>query len=769
VAHARAVAELPAGTVLAGRYRVERAIGSGGMGAVYAVFDEQLGETVALKLMALGEDPRAIARFRREVVVARRITHANVARTHDIGEHEGKLFLTMELIEGESLEHRLERAEPLSLAEALDIVAAVARGLSAAHEAGIVHRDLKPANVLIEATGRVAITDFGVARPIVDGGGKASQIVGTPYYMAPEQILGEAISAAADVYALGLVLYELVCSRPPFEGDASMASLLARCRERPIDPRRQVDMSDALAEIILRCLALDPADRPPAREVASRLVAPEVSAASSATVVATSASWPGDSASVSHPFAPLKIGSRSLAVLPFSYRGPADHDYLGESLSQELIDVLSRLRGMRVLAFGATRSVADRDPRAVGRSLEVDAMIDGGVTASGDRVRVAVRLVDVASGEQLWSDRFEGDLGDVFKMQETISQRIAETLRVELTVAAHRDEVGAEAMDAYLRARRELEQRHYHGATQAVALLERSVAASPTFRPALAAHALASVRAWWMAFFERSERDWSTVASDSVARALEGASDLAESHLAAAVLALNRGDLKTTARELAEALAIAPTCADAQRYLGDIQCEAGRVNEGLRRLDLAIELDPTLFTAWYSKARVAALHGDFERFDRYMARAVDIVGAADPPVLIMAMRAAIWRDDRAAIATLTRRFEQSTLGVGPPMVAFGRYLLGELEVDAIDLPVTMVVGAVSARMASLIGQLIIEAYTYRGDLDDAMRWLRKIGGEALVDVEWLERCPPLAPLRAQPGFREVLAQSRERAQQIWQV
>ena len=745
------------------------------MGEVYAVFDQQLGETVALKRMSLDapslltslRDEEAIARFRREVVVARKITHPNVARTHDIGEHGGRLFLTMELISGESLEERLARESgPLSAEEAARIGAAIARGLQAAHAADVVHRDLKPANVLLEHGGRVAITDFGVARSMAEGSGKASRIVGTPHYMAPEQILGERVGAAADVYALGLLLYEMLTDQPAFQAGESMATVLARCREAPTDPRAHVALSDPLAELVLQCLALDPAARPGAAEVASRLLA--LGEAHVATMAVSRASWPA-AVNVSQPFAPLELGTRTLAVTRFAYRGPADHDYLGESLAQELIDVLSRIRGMRVLALGATRARDDKDPRAMGRDLGAEAIVDGTAMANGDRLRVAVRLLDVATGEQIWSDRYDGDLGDVFRMQETMSQRIADTLRVELSVAAHRGGVDARAMDAYLRARRELEYRQYHGAMQAVDLLEQCLEASPSFRPAIAAHAIASVRAWWMAFLERANRDWGETAKESVARALSQAPDLAESHLAAAVLALHLGDLRTTARKLAETLAIAPTCADAHRYLGDLQCEAGRVREGTARLELALELDPSLITAYYGLARVAALRGDDERFERFLKGAIDLVGEADPPVILMRMRNAVWRGDEATIAAFTKRLEASSAMLGPLMASFGRYLQGEGDPDLIGPAVEAISSTANARMATFGGQLVIEAHAHRQNLDHAKRRLRKIAEGSLVDVEWLERCPALEPLRDLPGFGEVRVRTRERAQQIWQL
>jgi len=615
---------LPYGEVFAGRYRIDEKLGEGGMGAVYRAHDLTLGEDVAIKVLSFRTKPSSedIERFHREVRLARRITHVNVARTHDIGEHEGLHYLSMELVDGVSLEPRLAHAIPTSEAVALTIP--IVQGLSAAHKAGVIHRDLKPANVLVERGGRIVITDFGIARGICDDAGvtEVGQAVGTPRYMAPEQVLGHDVDARADLYAVGLILYELLTGTFPFQGSTPMSLAIARVQHAPEDPSNRVTMPRPLADIVLCCLAREPAERfQTADDLATALLswsesssaqtmAMPVPPADSIPVPAASRPEPplvGTPASRSTrpPFAPISVGSRSVAVLPFLHRGASGSSDLAENLAAELIDVMSRIRDIRVLAYGATSRFADeRDPRVVGDELGAHAIVDGTVQVSGQRLRISVRLIDVPTGIQTWSGRFESEMGDIFDLQERLSRRIAEELRTSLTAESFRDHVAPEAMDLYLQGRKRIRGGYLEGTNGATDLFAQSIALEPKFAPAIAAHALSCVRAWWQETVSPKPKSMAEESKVSVARALEFAPGLAETQLALGMLQLQLGNLERSAVALAASIDIAPTFASAQRYLGDLQCEAGRVDEGLKRLRLANELDPTFKFTQIGMARV---------------------------------------------------------------------------------------------------------------------------------------------------------------------
>jgi eukaryotic-like serine/threonine-protein kinase len=257
--------KIRAGTRVGGRFVIERPLGAGGMGAVYLARDEQLGESVALKVIAGMAllDPGSAERLRREASMARRISHPNVVRMHDLGEENGLLFVSMEYVAGESLAARIQRLGSMSPVQLRPIVTQLCDGLAAAHAVGVIHRDLKPANILIDANERVKLIDFGIARADLQAGMTATNmVIGTPEYMAPEQVKGGAVDPRTDVYALGAVLYHALTGRPPFRGDTPIAVGLAHCQD-PVTPPRQLrpDIPAAWDSVIVRALEKTPAAR----------------------------------------------------------------------------------------------------------------------------------------------------------------------------------------------------------------------------------------------------------------------------------------------------------------------------------------------------------------------------------------------------------------------------------------------------------------------------------------------------------------------------
>jgi len=262
-----ATGKIRAGTRVGGRFVIERPLGAGGMGAVYLARDEQLGESVALKVIAGMAllDPGSAERLRRETSMARRISHPNVVRMHDLGEEHGLLFVSMEYVAGESLGARIQRLGTLTPAQLRPLVTQLCEGLTAAHGVGIIHRDLKPANVLIDAQERVKLIDFGIARGDLQVGMTATNmVVGTPEYMAPEQVRGGAVDARTDVYALGAVLYHALTGRPPFRGETPISVGLAHCQD-PVTPPRQLrpEIPAIWDSVIVRALEKTPAARFP--------------------------------------------------------------------------------------------------------------------------------------------------------------------------------------------------------------------------------------------------------------------------------------------------------------------------------------------------------------------------------------------------------------------------------------------------------------------------------------------------------------------------
>ena len=259
--------------LIAGRYRLHDPIGRGAMGEVWRAFDETLGRTVAVKLLLPHDtDPTATSRFRLEAQTAGRLNHPYVVGVYDFGEYDGRLFLVMELVEGDSLARLLDTEGPLPVERVARIAAQAAAGLAAAHQQGIVHRDIKPANLLLDADGTLKIGDFGIARFVDDPSGALTttgQIVGTSLYLAPERALGQPAGPASDVYALGCLLYQLLTGRPPFRADTAVAILHQHLDAAPVPPRQdRPDLPPAFENFLLGLLAKQPADRPTTLQVA---------------------------------------------------------------------------------------------------------------------------------------------------------------------------------------------------------------------------------------------------------------------------------------------------------------------------------------------------------------------------------------------------------------------------------------------------------------------------------------------------------------------
>ena len=749
---------LEIGARFAGRYVVEAQLGTGGMGAVYRVHDVELEEVVALKLLEVGAtDDDAIERFRREVRLARRVTHRNAARTYDLGEHKGRRFLTMEYVEGSSL-RELQEQRRLELVKVLDIGRQIAEGLAAAHAAAVMHRDLKPANVLLDPSGRAVITDFGIARGLqtTDETLKTHGTLGTPAYMAPEQLAGEEVGPAADVYALGLILHELMTGELPFRRSTTMETALARLHEPAPDLSTSHDVDPDLAALVTLMLSRAPEERPSPAAVAQALA--EQQAAISQL----------DASEIS---APTPIRRLTLAVLPFLYRGPPDTAYIGEALADELIDLLAMTKSLRVSASGATARYVDRrdrDPRVIGEELGVDALVDGSLQVAGERVRIAARLLDGETGFQKWSERFEGSIGDVFELQDKLGKRIAEALRVEAEQSVHRGDATPEAIEHYLRGRQLARIWEFKGQSGAVAQFARCLEIAPSFKPALAAHALACQRAY---FLPRGpdDPDWGAMAEQAVELALGWAPELAETHLAAARWTAQFGDYRGAATALRLALSIAPTYAAAHEYLGQLQLEGGRPTEGLAHLELALDLDPSLVFCLPAVARYHALRGELDEFERWIARYFQSgPRPTDVPVRMMEARVFAWYRRDAELAQ-TAEALASLLPPGSPMLEFCELLWRtDLDAEALDSRVERLLPFIpnpQFRVSML--QIAIEAALVRGHVDAALRWLEDAAKRTLADLDWLEHCVALASIRDQPIYRQTLVTAQARAEAIW--
>ncbi|MFO0757986.1 MAG: protein kinase [Byssovorax sp.] len=735
--------------LLGERYEILGLLGAGGMGNVYRARDRELDEVVALKVLRpeLIGAPGALERFRREVKLARKITHPNVARVFDIGEHGGSKIFTMELVEGESLGAVLAREKKLPLARVVELASALCEGLAAAHAVGVIHRDLKPDNVLIETGGRVLITDFGIARGAAPDAASTVAFMGTPAYMAPEQVQGGAVDARTDLYALGCVLFELLTGRPPWRGDTILAVAVARLLQPPPDPRDLApDLPSAAASVVMRCMARDPGERfGSAGEVATALASITLPAAA----VALEGAAPPRSIPATPPlFEAPGAGKKSVAVLPFRNAGPPEHDYLADGLTEDVIDVLSMTGGLEVRSRGMAMRYkgAERDPREIGREFGVSVVVEGTVRRAGSIVRISARLVSVRDGVQLWARRFERPEPEVLALGDDTARAVAEALTLAVGERLAPAAVDPEAMDLYLRARAAYH-RHFDDTSGAayLGLFERALALAPDNPRLLAGYAMARARVWTSAPEVRA------AAEQAAAHAAARAPDVPETHLAVATVRYQSGEAKLAVPALRRALALQPSNADAHELLGRILAETRLCEHARRHLTTALTLEPDHVLGRFALTRLHELDG---RHDE-----AELILDARPGLMMPALsRMLMWRRDARRAAELLPRIVD---GHGPSGVS--RLFLQAAAGLPLDLDYLQRVAQTSA--AKPISQVFFrqaeaELAAALGDREGVFASLARAAAGPCFDLLWADRCPLFAGLRDDPRFiaaRDLIA------------
>jgi TolB-like protein/predicted Ser/Thr protein kinase len=474
------LASAPAGEILPariGRYAIERKLGEGGMGVVYAARDDRLDRTIALKtLSAPANDETSRQRLWREARAAASVNHPNVCQIYEIGEDGGRLFIAMELLEGEALAERLQRG-PLSTSEAVPAGLGMLAALSALHARGIVHRDLKPSNVFLTVHG-VKLLDFGLARPELDGSlspatglTRTGIVMGTPRYMAPEQVTGEAVDARSDLFAAGAILFEMLAGRPAFNGRTIAEVLHATRYEQP----PALSGSPAVAavdRVIRRAMAKRPAERP----------------ASADAMAEDLRGIPG----VHSDAAPaLARALTRVVVLPFRVLRPdVETDFLAFSLPDAIATSLSGNPSLivRSSVVAARFGAGMPDLNALAAEADVDRVVMGTLLRSGDQLRSAAQLIEAPGGTLLTSHTVQSSMGDLFRLQDDIARRVSEALAVPLTGGTPPPTPDtphdARAYELYLRAN-ELA-RTYDGLPGARDLYQRCLDLDPRFAPAWA-------------------------------------------------------------------------------------------------------------------------------------------------------------------------------------------------------------------------------------------------------------------------------------------
>jgi len=568
-----------------GHYTIVALLGSGAMGAVYRATDTVLGRDVALKVLPpdMARDAERLQRFRREARAVAALNHPHIVTIYSVEYADGAHFLTMELVEGRTLEAVIA-ARPLAIDCVLEIARQIAAAVGVAHEKGIIHRDLKPANVIVDGRGCAKVLDFGLAktRPACVGREAATvlatepgAVLGTPAYMSPEQVRGLDVDHRTDIFSLGVMLYEMATGSRPFRGRsaAELASSILRDVPPPITGVRP-SVPSALAHVIARCLEKEPSARFASMiEVADALRRP--------------ASGGGGC-------------SPSVAVIPFqNLSAHPEHEFFADGLAEELLNALTQIDGLRVAARtssfsfkGTTTGMAE-----IGAKLNVATVLEGSVRCAGNRVRVTVTLVDVADGFQIWSERYDREMADIFDVQDEIARAVVERLTVTLTGPASTRLVrpataNVDAYELYLRGRALLLTRGGRVA-HAIECLRRAVELDPCFAAAWAGLADAySVQGYWgMA----PPGETMPRAFTAARRAVALDPNLAEGQCALALaLLLWERDYAAADAAFRRCLELNPGYTQGRSWYAifDLQIVHGRLEEGVAEARKALDADP---------------------------------------------------------------------------------------------------------------------------------------------------------------------------------
>lgn len=636
---------LEPGSDFGSRYHIESLLGQGGMGRVYKARDKTLDRMVAIKVIRQGVvgEAAALQRFKQELLLASKISHKNVLRIHDMGEVGPVKFISMAYVEGPDLYHVLRDNPKLPFERALSFSRQLAEALAAAHGEGVVHRDLKPQNILVDKDDYIYVSDFGLAKSFEEdsvGMTRSGAFIGTPRYMSPEQVEGNPADQRSDLYAYGLILYEMVAGNVPFTGETTLKVMYQRLQETPKSPRlANPSIPTWFDAVIMRCLEKDPAARyQNAQEILMDLQTARSSAGTSRVgishpesrtvqiqipgfaqrrwVWAVAAAFcllllslavppvrhmllgkptPKNALTLASEIPPLAQG-RFVAVLPFRVLGDEQSlGYVAEGLNQALSAKLFQLKDLRLASDSAVASVSNKDPlQKTARELGVNLLVTGAVQGSAENMRIIVNLDNVSDGKRTWSQQFSGVTKDLLSIEDQISAQLVAALAVnptneEMARATERPTNNSEAYDLYLRGNQALKGPDAtKSAKSAMDFFEQSTKQDPSFALAYTGIADASLLMY------RTNKDsfWSEKALGAAQRAEQLKENLPEVHFSLGTVYMKTGKTAQAIAELKRGLQLAPHSDEGYVRLGSAYLDSGQPNEAIEAYKKAIEVNP---------------------------------------------------------------------------------------------------------------------------------------------------------------------------------
>jgi TolB-like protein/Tfp pilus assembly protein PilF len=777
-------------------YKILQELGGGGMGVVYEAEDLSLKRHVAMKFLPeeLSGSPEALDRFRREARAASALNHPNICVIYEIAEHQGRPFIVMELMKGETLVHSIG-GKPMAIERVLEMGTHLADALDVAHSSGIVHRDIKPANIFVTDRGSPKLLDFGLAKTTDDRRSspdsseptaslerltREGSVMGTVAYMSPEQALGKDLDARTDLFSFGAVLYEMATGQPAFPGERSSEILESIFYRKPIDPvQLNPQVPAELERIIAKSLEKDRSlryqsasemradlqrlgrDRTSGRLVTSSARRgqpsgaprrPGLSLGLGAVAVALAAGaglWFGRG-----PKGPATdAAGPSIAVLPLIDMSPdKDQEYFADGLTEELLNVLAKNPRLRVAARTSAFQFKDKaeDSRSIGEKLNVQNLLEGSVRKAGSRVRITTQLVNAEDGFHLWSETYDREVDVIFAFQDDIARSVAEALSVKLlggpTETRSAQDADAEAYDAYLHGMYFLKLNTMESLERARGYLEQATILDPDYAPAWAGlgNAYTAQASEGYVPMEVGFKK----ARTAVERGLELDPNLAEAHAAlGAILRVYEWDWAGSDREHQRALELSP--GDASIVLGAarIASTLGRLDEAMHLASRAAELDPLNVTVHYRLARYAYFLGRNDEaaagFRKVLELNPEYPGAHQDLGMVYLAQSR----PEAALAEVQqeRRSLWQLQGLAFVYHSLGRKKEGDAKL-----------GELIEGYQEVAAFQIAEVYAQRGETDRAFEWLERAYAQRDAGLSQIMGNPWLKRLQDDPRYAALL-------------